>query len=210
MQKLTEAIALVEQGSKDKLRKTGEPYSQHCHNVIKILQNHGFENENLLVAAMLHGICEDTDAYNPEIQKRFGDRVGFIVDILSKNKKPKRDKLKRAFEPDATYKTFEEYMDFRFLMYINRFYMGVLADPYILFIKMADQIDDIGTVEIRSNEAAARKIKEIRRYFLPMYKKIYNKNVLTPKYEKKYLALKNLLVKIIKEKEEILQKRLQV
>ena len=217
MGNLNKATALAEKCFKTKFRKTGEPYVQHCYNVVQILKDSGLEDEKLLVAAMLHDVCEDTDIYNPEIQKHFGDRVGFIINVLSKNKKPDVINLKETFKPDATHKTFEEYVDYRFLMYVNRFYMGALADPYVLFIKIADQIDNMATVEIFSDEKIERKIWEIKKYFMPiyekalgLYKKIHENDTITSEYYKKFVVLKNRLKNVVAEKEKMLTERLPV
>ena len=101
-------------------------------------------------------------------------------------------------------------------MYVNRFYMGAVADPYVLFIKVADQIDNMATVEIFSDEKIERKIREIKKYFMPIYDKahkiygkIHENDTIGPEYYKKFVVLKNRLMNIVDEKEKTLSERLQ-
>lgn len=209
MENLHKAFELAEHCFKGKLRKTGEPYVNHCYNVMHILKDSGLDDEDLLIAAMLHDVCEDTDLYTRKIQELFGNRVRLTITTLSRNQKPRPDTLKAGFKADETFKTFNEYLEYRLLIHVNRFYMGVLVEPYSLFIKMAVQIDNLATVEIFSNEKVARKIREVKKYFLPIYNKLYYENVLTPRYKKKYSLLKKHLVETLKKKEKALKEKLQ-
>jgi len=56
-------------------------------------------------------------------------------------------------------------------MYINRLYTSTMSEPCVLFIKMADQIDNLATISIFRIEKQYRIIEEIENYYLPMYDK---------------------------------------
>ncbi len=178
-QKLQKAMALAEYCHIGQKRETGDPYITHAQSVMRILERYGFREEEILIAAILHDVCEDGEIFNSEIQKQFGYRVGFIIKTLSKNKKIKKGEGEKMSEKGK---------NIRFLMYINRFHLGMLADPYIMFIKMADQIDNLGSMQCFSEEKKERKIREVQKYFFPIYEKIAP--TLPPEHQEKYKAIK--------------------
>ena len=183
MSKLSSAVDFATKYHEGQKRKDGSDYINHPLRVMEFLKNYNLP-EDVLVAGVLHDIIEDTEITSMEISKMFWTRVSFIINALSKNKKPKNySKLKKEFEEKIknkkitnleNYKNVEEYIDFRFHLYINRLYMWILADPAILFIKVADQIDNLSDMKPFSKEKKLRKIKEVEKYFLPMYKKAEN------------------------------------
>lgn len=61
-QRLGEAVAFAEDAHGDQRRPAGEPYVEHLLEVVEILvSGAGVRNEDLLVAAFLHDVVEDTD-----------------------------------------------------------------------------------------------------------------------------------------------------
>ncbi|MGB0861522.1 MAG: HD domain-containing protein [Saprospiraceae bacterium] len=185
-EKLQKAIDITTKAFINKKRLNGNDYVSHCINVMEILKEFGFENEeDILIAGIMHDVCEDTPIPNKQIFDLFGERVGFIINALSKNKKPKNNQL---------------HGNHRFMMYMNRFYMGMLAEPYILFIKLADQIDNLQSVEVFRTEKIKRKIDEIEIYFMPQYEKIIKNHELPQKYIERFDKMKNRLLNIIVEK----------
>lgn len=189
---LKKAIKMAEIAHKGQTRNSGEEYIVHPLAVMSILKHYKFPQE-ALVAAVLHDVTEDSKTTNLDIMKAFGERVGFIIYALSKNKKPNNLKeLKMKWEKERkryekSHKTFQEYVDYRFLMYVNRFYTSGIADPWIFFIKMADQIHNLSTLEPFSKKKRARKIIEVEKYFMPIYEKA--SDVITPLYHKRYQLL---------------------
>lgn len=198
MTKLDHAISLAEKYHKGQKRRNGTDYIQHCDSVLNILKKCNFKEENLLIAAVLHDICEDTNIDNLKISKLFGERIGFVINALSKNKKPQKENATQTLsnKHDGN----QEDFNYRFWMYINRFSSGIKNDPYILFIKMADQIDNLATIEVFSKKKQERKLREIEEFFLPIYERVSNE--LDIKYKKQYLSLKSQLIQIIKAKKK--------
>lgn len=107
---MEDAITLAIHLHKGQKRKSGEDYVTHPLRVMEILKTHNLPEE-VLVAAVLHDVCEDTEISNHEIVERFSPRVGFILYALSKNNKPMG-------------KNFSE-VDFRFLLYVRRFFRAL-------------------------------------------------------------------------------------
>ncbi|GAB4140541.1 MAG: hypothetical protein Fur0024_1900 [Patescibacteria group bacterium] len=165
--------------------------------VIEILKKYELDDEDILVSALLVGIQENSEITNLKILQEFGERVGFITNVLSKFKKPKEEIIKNNFSKE-NYKnmTFEKYFDTIFIMYVNNLYFGILADEYILFIKLADQIDHLNHLEIAKIPEQKKKIRELMEFFLPMYRKIVP--ILTKPYLEKYKKMEKELIELIK------------
>ena len=180
MEKLEKAIELAKKYHEGQKRKDGSDYINHPLRVMEFLKKYDFPEE-LLVAGVLHDMCEDTDITISQINEMFGTRIGFIINALSKNRKPKNHKeLKKEYEEKKNkrkisnlenYENFDEYVDYRFHIYLNRLYMGIIAEPRIMFIKIADQIDNLSDMKPFSKEKKLRKINEVEQYFLPMYER---------------------------------------
>lgn len=65
-------------------RAGGEPYVSHVIAVSQILEGWGMEDEELIVAALLHDTVEDDLVALSEIEGLFGKRVAQLVDAVSK------------------------------------------------------------------------------------------------------------------------------
>ena len=204
--KYNEALEIAKELHKWQLRKDGSLYINHPLRVAELLRKHWFPEE-VLISAILHDICEDTNLNNININKLFWNRVWFIVNALTKNKKPKNlEKLKEDYENKKVkisnleqYNNFEEYIDYRFHLYINRLYTWVIAEPWIFFIKISDQIDNLSDMKPFTKEKKLRKINEVENYFLPIYTKCINIFDIDSKYIKLYNNFITMLKKTIKE-----------
>jgi (p)ppGpp synthase/HD superfamily hydrolase len=53
-----------------------------------------------------------------------------------------------------------------------------------MYIKMADQMHNLQTVDVFTSEKRARKIAELENFFIPMYERMTG--ILTPMYLEKY------------------------
>ena len=198
------AIRIAKDNHKWQIRKDGSPYINHPLRVAKLLEKYNFPDE-ALAAAVLHDTCEDTKLNIWDINELFWTKVWFAINALSKNHKPKNnDKLKKEYKEKQNkkrvsnlekYNTFEEYIDFRFHLYLNRLYMWIIAEPWILFIKISDQIDNLSDMKPFSSEKKLRKIEEVEKYFLPIYEKSENIFSLDVKYTKIY----NSFIELLKE-----------
>ena len=205
---LKKAIEIAETHHKWQLRRDGSLYIDHPLRVMWTLKKYDFPEE-ALIAAILHDICEDTDISNLQINELFGTRVWFIVNALSKNKKPKNnDILKKEYKKKQAerkvsnlqdYNNFEEYTDYRFHLYINRLYNWIIAEPWVFFIKVADQLDNLTDMKPFSKEKKQRKIDEVEKYFLPIYERCSSLFEFSDKYIKLYNTFIDLLKNKIKE-----------
>ncbi len=75
------------EGAHDKqTRWDGRPYSVHPIRVVEILRGLGHHNDkDLLCAAYLHDVVEDTKSTREDIVKEFGPKIAGIVEELTNN-----------------------------------------------------------------------------------------------------------------------------
>ena len=69
-----------------KLKKSGTTYSNHLENVVSRLKSLGVIDEEVLCAAWLHDILEDTDTSFDELFEKFGRRIAVMTLSLTKTK----------------------------------------------------------------------------------------------------------------------------
>jgi len=67
-----------------KRRYNGEPFYNHPKRVCETLVEHGYADVEVLAAAMLHDVVEDTNVTLDEIREYFGERVADMVNWLTK------------------------------------------------------------------------------------------------------------------------------
>lgn len=212
--KLKIAIEIAEEYHKWQKRKDWTDYINHPLAVMNILKEYNFPEE-ALIAAILHDTCEDTKLKNISISDMFWVRIAFVVNALSKNKKPKNHKeLKKDYEEKQksrkisnleNFTNFDEYIDYRFHLYLNRLYTWIIAEPWIFFIKIADQIHNLSDMNFFPEEKKLRKIKELEKFFLPIYYKCEEIFKLDDKWYKMYNIFISLLLNSInKAKKDII------
>lgn len=92
-QRLAEAISFAARAHQGHLRKDGEtPYVAHPMRVLTVLATEfGVTDPDLLAAAVLHDVLEDTRTDHDDLSERFGRRVADYVAALSKDKRLPED-----------------------------------------------------------------------------------------------------------------------
>ena len=88
MSRLLNAVSYAERAHRGQTRKyTGEPYIVHPLEVAQIVST-AYNIEDMMVAALLHDVVEDTRFTLTDIDKAFGNEVSFMVwgltDVSSK------------------------------------------------------------------------------------------------------------------------------
>ncbi len=85
---VTHALAFATVAHQGQVRKyTGSPYIIHPIEVMEIVKSVPHDDE-MLAAALLHDVVEDTDVTVEEIRVEFGDDVANLVDDLTDVSKP--------------------------------------------------------------------------------------------------------------------------
>ncbi|MFI9271292.1 HD domain-containing protein [Kitasatospora sp. NPDC052896] len=82
---LDEAVAFATHWHADQRRPAGEPYAEHLFEAVSVLvEAVGTTDPDVLRAAVLHDVVEDTDCSLDEVRQRFGDRVAVLVEWVTK------------------------------------------------------------------------------------------------------------------------------
>lgn len=82
---LDEATSFARHRHGGQTRPAGEPYIEHLLEVTRVLvEALGITDVDILRAALLHDVVEDTPCTLDEVRNRFGDRVATLVDWVTK------------------------------------------------------------------------------------------------------------------------------
>ncbi|MEU9700878.1 HD domain-containing protein [Streptomyces sp. NPDC047981] len=149
-QRLGEAVTFAEEAHGDQKRPAGEPYLEHLLEVVEILvSGAGVHDEDLLVAAVLHDVVEDTDRTAAEVGKRFGPRVEEWVGWVTKP------------QPKAG----EQAAEVR-----DRYLLGLRsAPPEVLLLKLADRFSNVQRLDTHPRPEKQRSYyRETCRHLVPL------------------------------------------
>lgn len=104
---LLTAARFAAERHRDQRRKGDDaaPYINHPIGVAAALAEHGIDDTELLVAALLHDTVEDTETCLEEIDALFGARVAAIVEEVSDDKSLPKAERKRLQVEHAPHKT---------------------------------------------------------------------------------------------------------
>ena len=124
---IRQAFVLAHDAHKKQRRKSGEPYIFHPIAVAKIVAVEVGLGATAIISALLHDVVEDTPIEQEEIETLFGQRIGLIVDGLTKL--------------DGTYK-FEHQQAENFKKVLST----LVQDVRVVLIKMADRLHNMRTI----------------------------------------------------------------
>jgi guanosine-3',5'-bis(diphosphate) 3'-pyrophosphohydrolase len=83
---LDDAVSFAVHWHGDQCRPAGEPYVEHLQEATAFLAyGAGVTDQEMLTAAVLHDVVEDTDCTLTEVRTTFGDRVATLVDWVTKS-----------------------------------------------------------------------------------------------------------------------------
>lgn len=128
MQRVKDAFLLANEAHAPQKRKSGEPYILHPLAVAAIVGNDLRLGPNMVIAALLHDVVEDTPVTLDDIKLRFGSDVAKLVGVVTKKKK-------------NTYRYSKQIDNFRQLL------ESVHADIRALLIKLADRLHNMRTLD---------------------------------------------------------------
>lgn len=135
-------------------RKSGHPYIVHPFETAKILSSlHA--DEDTLIASLLHDVPEDTLKPIEEIESKFGKKVAFLVEGITKLSKVH----------------YRQKMVNRQVESLKKLFIHTAKDPRIILIKLADRLHNMRTL---SSIARPEKIARISRETLEIYVPIAN------------------------------------
>jgi len=184
-----EAIKFTKDCFKEEKRLSGNLIIEHNISVGNILADSKLQPE-VIVAGIFYNL--ELKVTKKEIQEKFGKEISELVfgqlqlkDIYKKNKKIESDVLRKIF-------------------------LATLSDTRILFVKLADKLDNLFTINVfplKQRKKTAQEILEIyvplaNRLGLELIKRKLEENSFKIVNPKKYKEIKNFL-KESKEKREL-------
>lgn len=132
------------------MRQTGEPYVQHPLAVAGILTFMKLDVP-AIVAGLLHDTLEDTVATQEELEKNFGADVARLVDGVTKI-------------GQIPFKSYEEKQAENF----RKMVLSMADDIRVVFIKLADRLHNMQTLEGLSDEKRKKISQETMEIYAPL------------------------------------------
>ena len=145
-------------------RASGEPYIVHPLRVAGILANYGVESP-VISAALLHDVVEDTSYTLDDISKEFGMRISQYVDAVTSVHKEFAASLRPADYPCDRME-----MDMRSFEKLTRTVAGNREMMAALYIKAADRIHNLSTIDSMPSINIHNKNDETQLDYLPLFK----------------------------------------
>ncbi len=135
-------------------RNSGEDYILHPVAVAQILANMRMDHESI-AAAILHDTLEDTPLSKEEIESRFGVEIANLVDGVTK-----LDKMKFRTRSEADAESFRKLM------------LAMSRDLRVIFIKLADRIHNMRTLDSMSAQSRRRIARETLDIYAPIAERL--------------------------------------
>jgi len=144
------AFELGDQAHEGQVRKTGEPYILHPVAVAGILANLRMDHQSV-AAAILHDTLEDTPLTKDQIVGQFGEEIAELVDGVTK-----LDKMKFRTRLEADAESFRKML------------LAMSRDLRVIFIKLADRLHNMRTLDQMSPAARTRIARETLDIYAPI------------------------------------------
>lgn len=148
-EQIRRAFQFAEIAHADQKRATGEPYIYHPVRAGLTLAKMKMP-ANIIAATILHDVPEDTDYSIEDIEKDFGQNITNLVRGVTK-----LGKLK--------YRGVERYIE-----NLRKMFMAMAEDLRVVFIKFADRLDNLETLEALPEKKRYRVALETMEIYAPI------------------------------------------
>ena len=179
------ALDFATEKHKDQKRETGEPYIIHPIAVATILLQYGLD-ARAISAALLHDVVEDTGVTPEELEVMFGSEVSELVNGVSRVKTLRYKSS--ANENDES---------------LRKMFLAMAKDIRVIFIKLADRLHNMRTLDSVSKEHQIRKSLDTRDIYIPIAERL---GLSTIKGELEDLVFKYLYPEDYNRVSELLEK----
>lgn len=152
--KIFDAYKFADKAHENIVRKSGEPYIIHPLEVAKILIKNNMDYATI-VAGLLHDVVEDTEYSLDDIKELFGETVAKLVDGVTKIDNLTLEK-ENLTEADS----------------IKRLLIAMGDDVRVIFIKLADRLHNMRTIEFLPRERQIKIAEETNDLFIPIAERI--------------------------------------
>ncbi|MEM7216476.1 MAG: bifunctional (p)ppGpp synthetase/guanosine-3',5'-bis(diphosphate) 3'-pyrophosphohydrolase [Pseudomonadota bacterium] len=147
---LNKAYVYAMQKHGEQKRASGDPYFSHPLEVAAIITDLHLDEETVAVA-LLHDTIEDTDATRREIDELFGEKIGVLVEGLTK--------LKRLDLVSKKAKQAEN---------LRRLLLAISNDVRVLLVKLADRLHNMRTLDHMPDDKRIRIATETMEIYAPL------------------------------------------
>ncbi|MGC9396936.1 MAG: RelA/SpoT family protein [Anaerolineae bacterium] len=173
------------------MRKSGEPYIVHPLSVAHLLAEMHFDPA-VIAAGLLHDVLEDCDVPRPELEAQFGQEVLMLVEGVTK-----LDKVEERVKEDSV-----RSRDLQELESLRKLLLAMVQDDVrVIFIKLADRLHNMRTLDALSQESQLRMARETLEIFAPVANRL---GIWVWKAELEDLAFSYLNPPMYKELERLL------
>lgn len=193
---IKKALEFIEEKHAGQYRKSGEPYVVHPIEVATILAELGMD-KTTIIAGLLHDILEDTNTSYEEIKEKFGKEVADIVEGVTK--------LSKINFKDLQTQKAENY---------RKLVLAFSKDLRVIFVKLADRLHNMKTLQYFSREKQIRIAKETLEIYVPIANRLGLWRIKTELedlcfmylYPKEYEEVKNFVGRSKKDLEDYLKR----
>lgn len=148
---LEKAYRFAEAAHQGQLRDDGSAYIFHASRTARnAIEQFGIKDTEVLTAALLHDVVEDTDTTPQQLEGLFGGRTASMVSLLSKPDK----------RPDETY-------DQRNARYIDQ--LESFGSAELVALKLADRFDNIDDTHLMPDRSKVRRyLQDTREHYVTL------------------------------------------
>lgn len=151
-EKFKDAYEFAKEAHSDQRRKSGDPYIVHPLHTANILMDFHVD-EDTLIASLLHDVPEDTKRTLKEIEKKFGKKVAFLVQGITK--------LSKVY--------YRHEMEERQIESLRKLLVHCAKDIRVILIKLADRLHNMRTLKhIPQREKRLRIATESFEIYVPI------------------------------------------
>ncbi len=180
---LERAFAFAQEAHGEQQRKSGEAFLSHPLEVAKICSTLTLDTPTL-AAALLHDVVEDTNVGIEAVRKDFGEEIASLVDGVTR-----LEIVQLRDESQAEN--------------LRKVVLAMAADVRVIFIKLADRLHNMRTIEHLPPERQKEKARETLEIYAPLAHRL---GISSIKVELEDLAFKvlepkryELVVKLVAE-----------
>ena len=157
-QNINQAIDFSENYHQDQFRKSGEPYIIHPICVASIVCAYGGD-EQMVIAALLHDVVEDTPCEIEEIAEKFGKEIADLVSGLTKIIEIRDEELLPSTSDE---KLIASALSFRKML------LASISDVRVLVIKLCDRLHNMLTLNALNKDKQKRISEETLVVYVPI------------------------------------------
>jgi GTP pyrophosphokinase len=145
------AYVMAAERHREQRRRSGEPYINHPVEVALILAHDLRMDDDVIVAALLHDVVEDTPATKDEVRDEFGETVAELVDGVTKL---------TSIEVDS--------MDEKQALNLRKMFLAMSKDIRVVIIKLADRLHNMRTLAALPPNRRLFKARETMDVYAPL------------------------------------------